>query len=50
MVLSTKLKQILSSRLQGFSEKEIDSMYQVRDSGDTLVERFKLISELLQEL
>jgi predicted nucleotidyltransferase len=44
--LSTKLNQILVSRLKGFSDKEIDSMYQVREKGDTLVERFKLIAEV----
>lgn len=48
--LSTKLNQILVSRLQGFSDKEIDSMYQVRDNGDTLVERFKLVAEVKKGL
>ena len=48
--LSAKMKQILSSRLQGFSEKEIDSMYNVKDKGDKTVERLKLVSELLKEL
>ena len=48
--LSAMLKQILSTRLQGFSEKEIDSMYKVRDQGDKIVVRFKLVSELLKEL
>lgn len=45
-----KLKQVLSSRLQGFSEKEIDSMYNARERTDKIVERFKLVSELLKEL
>ncbi len=48
--LQGKLNQILSSRLQGFSEKEIDSMYQVRDKGDKAIERFKLVAELLKEV
>jgi predicted nucleotidyltransferase len=48
--LSGKLKQILSSRLEGFSEKEIDSMYKVKESADKKVVRFKLVSELLKEL
>jgi hypothetical protein len=48
--LSAKLNQILVSRLKGFSELEIDSMYQVRDSGDKLVERFKLVSEVIKGL
>lgn len=48
--LSIKLNQILVSRLKGFSELEIDSMYKVRGSGDTLVERFKLVSEVIKGL
>ena len=48
--LSIKLNQILVSRLKGFSELEIDSMYQVRDTGDTLVERFKLVTEVIKGL
>ncbi len=48
--LSIKLNQILVSRLKGFSELEINSMYQVRDSGDTLVERFRLVSEVIKGL
>jgi len=48
--LSAKLNQILVSRLKGFSELEIDSMHQVRDSGDTLVERFKLVTEVIKGL
>ncbi len=48
--LSTKLNEILVSRLKGFSEKEIDSMYEVRDNGDTLVERFKLVVEVIKGL
>ena len=48
--LSTKLNQILVSRLQGFSDKEIDSMYEVKDNGDKLVERFKLVSEVKKGL
>jgi predicted nucleotidyltransferase len=46
--LSTKLNQILVDRLKGFSEKEIDSMYQVRDNNDKLVERFKLVTEVIK--
>lgn len=48
--LSIKLIQILESRLNGFSELEIDSMYQVRDSGDRLVERLKLVNEVKKGL
>ena len=48
--LSAKLNQILVSRLKGFSEKEIDSMYEVRERGDKLVERFKLVAEVKKGL
>jgi len=48
--LSTKLNQILVSRLQGFSDKEIDLMYAVKDAGDKLVERFKLVAEVKKGL
>jgi len=48
--LEGKISQILSTRLKGFSEKEIDSMYKVRENGDKVIERFKLIAELLKEL
>ena len=48
--LTDKLKQILSSRLQGFSEQEIDAMYEVRDAGDKLIERLKMVSQLLKDL
>ena len=48
--LSIKLNQILVSRLKGFSALEIDSMYHVRDSGDALVERFKLVTEVIKGL
>lgn len=48
--LLAKLKQILKSRLQGFSNEEIETMYKVRESNDTQVEQFKLISEVLKEL
>jgi predicted nucleotidyltransferase len=48
--LSSKLNQILVSRLKGFAELEIDSMYQVRDSGDILIERFKLVTEVIKGL
>jgi hypothetical protein len=42
------LNQILVDRLKGFSEKEIDSMYQVRDNNDKLVERFKIVTEVIK--
>lgn len=48
--LLNKLKQILNSRLDGFSNEEIDGMYSVRDGKDEKVERFKLVSELLKEI
>jgi len=48
--LLNKLKQILNSRLDGFSNEEIDSMYSVREGKDEKVERFKLVSELLKEI
>ncbi len=48
--LLTKLNQILVSRLQGFSEQEINSMYQARENGDKLIERFKLVSEVIKGL
>jgi predicted nucleotidyltransferase len=48
--LSDKLKKILSSRLQKFSEQEIDAMYEVRDSRDKLIERLKMVSQLLKDL
>lgn len=48
--LLNKLKQILNSRLDGFSNEEIDSMYIVREGKDEKVERFKLVSELLKEI
>jgi predicted nucleotidyltransferase len=48
--LSNKLNQILVSRLKGFTELEIDSMYQVRDSGDILIERFKLVTAVIKGL
>jgi predicted nucleotidyltransferase len=48
--LLTKLNQILVSRLQGFSEQEINSMYQARENGDKLIERFKLVNEVINGL
>lgn len=45
--LLIKLNQILVSRLQGFSEQEINSMYQAREIGDKLIERFKLVNEVI---
>ena len=48
--LSIKLNQILVSRLKGFSALEIDSMYHARDSGDALIERFKLVTEVIKGL
>lgn len=48
--LENKLNQILSSRLQGFSEEEINKMYEVRDREDKIVERFKLIVEVKKGL
>lgn len=43
------LRRILSSRLQSFSSDEIDSMYQMKDGKDAVIERLKLVSELLKE-
>lgn len=48
--LENKLKQILSSRLQNFSEEEINRMHELRDKGDRIVQRFKLIVEVLKGL
>jgi len=47
---STKLNQILVSRLKGFSEEEINKMYEVRNRVDTIVERFKLVVEVKKGL
>lgn len=48
--LLERVKQILQSRLQGFSYEEIDSMYAVSEQPDEQVELFKYVSEVLKEL
>jgi predicted nucleotidyltransferase len=48
--LLSRLKHILTSRLDGFSNEEIDSMYRVKEGKDEKIERFKLVSELLKEM
>lgn len=42
-------KRFSSCSLKGFTASEIDSMYAFRDKGDRIIERLKLISELLKE-
>lgn len=47
-VLKEKVLSILKKRLKGFSEDEINQMYQVRDQDDEQVICFKLIAETLK--
>jgi predicted nucleotidyltransferase len=46
--LKARVINILTSRLKGFKAGDIDQMYVVRDPEDNQVERFKLISQVLQ--
>lgn len=46
-VLKERVIDILNSRLKGFNDEEINQMYNVRDAGDSQVQRFKLILEVI---
>lgn len=45
-----KVLDTLSSKLDGFTQEEVDLMYEVRDTGDKKVELYKMLSEVIKGL
>lgn len=48
VALKQRVISILQQQLQGFTQEEINQMYNVRSAGDNQVRRFKLIAEVVK--